>query len=125
MNVLVKAISSRSFLLIGVALFLSACSIATSAPTMMPGLAGIEGATIVGTGKTISDHFVSFTTGKNCSTLRRNTGRTYCEEDEVAVPDDVYCYNTLGKVTCYSEPAPHGETQNSMGHIPAGAGPVR
>lgn len=112
-------------LVIGASLLLGACTIATTAPTMMPGLAGLEGVTVIGTGKTLSDHFISVTTGKDCSTLRRNTGRTYCEEDEVAVPDEVYCYNTLGNVTCYSRPAPHGEQQNTVGHIAAGAGPVR
>ena len=125
MKSLLKLIPAKSMAIIGASLLLSACTLVTAGPTMMPGLAGIEGATVVGTGKTITDHVVSMTSGKNCSSLRRNTGRTYCEEDEVSVPDEVYCYNTLGNVTCYSRPAPHGEEQNTVGHIAAGAGPAR
>ncbi len=125
MKSLFNVFSVKSFALIGACLMLGACTVVTAGPSLMPGLAGIQGVTVIGTGKTIVDHVVSMTSGKNCSTLRRDTGRTYCEEDEVAVPDEVYCYNTLGNVTCYSRPAPHGEEQNTLGHIAAGAGPVR
>ena len=86
----------------------------------MPQLVGMEGATVIGTGKTISDHIVSFATGKNCSTVRKNTGGHYCEEDGVAAPDEVFCYNTLGNVSCYASPSPHGETHRSLGQVPEG-----
>ncbi len=125
MKSLATVFSVKSFVLIGAGVALGACTLVTAGPAMMPGLAGIQGATVIGTGKTIVDHVVSMTSGKNCSQLRRDTGRTYCEEDEVAVPDEVYCYNTIGNVTCYSRPSPHGEEQNPVGHIAAGAGPPR
>ena len=67
--------------------------------------------------KTINDHIVSFSTGKNCSTVRKNTGRHYCEEDEVVTPDEVYCYPTLGDISCYARPSPHGEKSPSLGQI--------
>ena len=114
----------RPAILIGV-VGLSACAGTSTGTAMFPNMLGIEGATVVGTGKTISDHIVSFATGKNCSTVRKNTGKHYCEEDEVAVPDEVYCYNTLGEVSCYSEPRPHGEPQVHLGRIPGRMGPVR
>ena len=90
-----------------------------------PKLLGVNGASVIGTGKTITDHLVSFTTGKNCSTVRKNTGHHYCEEDELAVPDNVFCYTTLGDVTCYDRPAPPRERKRIIGKIPAGAGPAR
>ena len=104
---------------------LSACAGTSTGTGMFPQMVGIEGATVVGTGKTISDHIVSFATGKNCSTVRKNTGKHYCEEDEVAVPEEVFCYNTLGEVSCYAEPRPHGEPQSNLGRIPNRMGPVR
>ncbi|MEE2746487.1 MAG: hypothetical protein VX617_06365 [Pseudomonadota bacterium] len=94
---------------------LSCCGGAATTPTQMPQMMIIDGATVVGTGKTISDHIVSFTTGKDCSTLRKNTGRHYCEEDEVMPQKEVFCYNTLGQVSCYTEPAPHGERESHLG----------
>ena len=95
---------------------------AATAPSFFPfpQAMGLEGAAVLSTGKTISDHIVSFSTGKNCSTVRKNIGQHYCEEDEVENPDEVFCYNTLGNVTCYASPAPHGETQRHLGQTPGG-----
>ncbi len=94
---------------------LSGCSGSSAYMANLPKMLGIEGATMVGTGKTISDHIVSFATGKSCSTVRKNTGRHYCEEDEVAVPHPIYCYSTLGDVSCYAEPRPFGQSQIHIG----------
>jgi len=104
---------------------LAGCALVPGAPTAFPPLAGLEGISIIGTDKTITDHIVSYRTGKNCSTVRKNLGQTYCEEDEIGVMDEVYCYNSLGNVNCFAVPKPHGELMPTVGHIPAGAGPVR
>jgi len=121
----IKNFWARPLLLAFLAGGLSACSAAATAPTTFPQFLGLEGATVVGTGKTVADHIVSFTTGKNCSTVRKNTGRHYCEEDEVAPPENVFCYSTLGDVTCYDRPAPHGETKRHVGKVVPGSGPAR
>ena len=113
----------RCVLLIG-ALFLGACSAVEGAQSIAPQAALLEGATIVGTDKTIGDHVVSFATGKNCSTVRKHLGKTYCEEDEVGHVDEVYCYHTLGRPTCYAVPSPNGES-NRIGWTQPGAGPPR
>ena len=113
----------RLVLLLG-ALFLGACSAVDGAESLAPQAALIEGATVVGTGKTIGDHVISFSTGKNCSTVRKQLGKTYCEEDEVGRVDEVYCYATLGRPTCYSVPSPNGET-NRIGWTQPGSGPPR
>ena len=112
-------------LITGAAVAVSSCSAVATAPAGFPQLLGVNGVSVVGTGKTITDHVVSFTTGKNCSTVRKNTGRHYCEEDEVAAPENVFCYTTLGDVSCYDRPAPPRERKRIIGKIPAGAGPVR
>jgi len=95
--------------------FAPACSQVSGGPSSFHQMLGLEGFTLISTGKTIADHIVSFTTGKDCSTVRKNVGQHYCEEDDVAVQDEVFCYKTLGDVSCYPIPAPHGEKQQSLG----------
>jgi len=69
-----------------------------------PTLAVVDGVTIMATDKTLLDHVVSFTSGKNCSTVRKELGMYYCEEDEPVGQRKVYCYRTLGGVSCYEKP---------------------
>ena len=68
---------------------------------------GAEGLSVVTTKKTIADHVISLTSGKNCSHVRQRRGLTYCEEDEKTITPRVYCYKTLARVTCYDRPDPH------------------
>ena len=82
------------------AVVLGACSV-------VPGFAQIEGATVIGAKKTITDHIISLSSGKNCSTIRKERGLTYCEEDEPVIKPNIYCYKTLARVTCYDRPDPH------------------
>ena len=68
---------------------------------------GAEGVSVLATKKTMGDHVISLTSGKNCSHVRLRRGLTYCEEDEPNIQPRVYCYKTLAKVTCYDRPDPH------------------
>lgn len=104
-------------------LALTGCSLASTAPGFVPPLAGLEGASVIATDKTLIDHYVSYATGKNCSIIRREQGRTYCEEDELGESEEVYCYRTLGNVNCYAEPVPG--KQQWIGHRVPGTGPPR
>ena len=54
---------------------LGACSSA------FPPYAMISGAFLMATDKTMEDYVISAASGKNCSTVRAGTGRSYCEED--------------------------------------------
>lgn len=112
------------FLVAAGLLALAGCSAVNTAESLAPQALFIEGATIIGTDKTIGDHIVSFATDKNCSTVRKHLGKTYCEEDEIGRVDEVYCYRTLAKVTCYAEPSPHGELER-VDHISPGSPPPR
>ncbi|MCW9036036.1 MAG: hypothetical protein OQJ97_17575 [Rhodospirillales bacterium] len=82
----------------------------TAAETAMFGggqvapLAALEGASAIVTDKTLTDHIVSIASGKNCSTVRSERGLHYCEEDEPKGEAAVYCYKTIGAVTCYDRP---------------------
>lgn len=91
----------RVFAVLTFLIVLSGCS------SYVPGYAQVEGAIVIGTEKTLSDHIVSFTSGKNCSTVRKEKGMTYCEEDELQVRQNIYCYKTLATVTCYDRPDPN------------------
>ncbi len=65
-------------------------------------LAILDVGVIMATGKTLSDQVVSYQTGKDCSTVRVEQGRTYCREDEPnPVMSTKNCQRTLGDVTCY------------------------
>ncbi len=99
-------------------LLLSACGLAVGGGSLsaIPGVAQVEGATIVGTGKTLEDHVISIASGKNCSTVRSQRGLTYCEEDEVHYKSAVYCYRNLGEVTCYDKPDPKRDGKREVGN---------
>ena len=113
----------RVVILLTTLLALAGCSLVAAAPSLVPPLAGLEGVSIMGTKKSLADHYVSLTTGKHCSILRRDEGRTYCEEDEKATPEEVYCYRTLGNVTCYDKP--QKDNPDRVGHIAPGSPPPR
>jgi hypothetical protein len=82
--------------------FLGGCS-------AVPGLAQVQGAVVIGSDKTIEDHIVSLSSGKNCSIIRKDKDLTYCEEDEPVIKQNIFCYRTLASVTCYDRPDPnHG-----------------
>ena len=70
----------------------------------VPGLSQLQGAVVIGTDKTIEDHIMSMSSGKNCSIVRKEKGLTYCEEDEPEINHNLFCYKTLGSVTCYDRP---------------------
>ena len=55
--------------------FIAGCS-------AVPGFAQVQGVSVIGTDKTLEDHVISLASGKNCSTVRREKGLTYCVEDE-------------------------------------------
>ena len=82
----------------------------------VPLLGQADALTVVGTDKTIVDHFVSISSGKNCSTVRREQGLHYCEEDELEAKPRIFCYNTLGRVTCYDRPDPHANGAQRVGN---------
>ena len=75
------------------------------------GVAGVEGVSVMATEKTVVDHVISISSGKNSSTIRKDLGLTYCEEDEITPQMNVYCYRTLGEITCYDKPAFEGQQE--------------
>ena len=115
----------RVGLVILFSIIVGGCSAVTSAPNMMPEMMGIDGVTVVTTGKTISDHVVSYMSGKNCSTVRRKTGQNFCEEDDLSTPEEIYCYNSLGNVNCFASPQPYGQGSSTIDHAAGKKGLIR
>ncbi|NQV47813.1 MAG: hypothetical protein HQ504_08530 [Rhodospirillaceae bacterium] len=99
----------RFISIIVVLLTVGACS-------LFPPVTVLEGASAVSTGKPFSDHIVSYASGKDCSTSREASGQTYCKEDEINVAPKIWCYRTLGSVTCYDRPDPLEGNQRKMGN---------
>lgn len=76
---------------------------------------GINAGSLMLTGGTVPDVVVSLVTGKTCSVVRLEQGRTYCREDEPNPKPNVYCYATLATPDCYSEPLPVEARRQELG----------
>ncbi|NIZ03327.1 hypothetical protein [Thalassospira lucentensis] len=61
---------------------------------------------IINSDKTLVDHAVSLSTGRDCSTIRKIDGKSYCKKDPVPEPP-LYCYRSLAAVSCYRTPDPY------------------
>jgi len=109
-----RAFFARPYGLAAAAVFLlSGCG--PVALSGIPLVGQAEAISVVGSDKTIVDHVVSMSSGKNCSSVRREQGLHYCEEDEPTVNPEVYCYRTLARVTCYDRPNPYENRQAKVG----------
>ena len=68
-------------------------------------------ASFIHTDKTVVDHAVSYSTDRDCSVLYMANDENYCKPPEPIEPGQVaymssvlYCYRTLGGVSCYDRP---------------------
>ena len=77
----------------------------------------VSTALVMGTDKTLSDHVASLSLGKNCSTVRVEQGRTYCQEDEPNPIPNVQCYRTLADVMCYDAPPKSSQPGDRIGNL--------
>ena len=100
----------RTVAVLALGLFLSGCEFYSLVPRPIIKSVGnvsiVNAATVIATDKTIADHVVSYRSGKDCSSVRSEQGRSYCREDEPNPIADVTCYQTLGDVMCYAAPDP-------------------
>lgn len=75
------------------------------APGPWGAVAGIELASVTVFGRGIVDMGVSAVTGRDCSVVRLDRGKTYCGPPDVP-PPEVFCTRTLAVVDCWAVPAP-------------------
>jgi len=79
-------------------------------------MVGASVASFATTDKFLPDHAVSYVTGEDCSALQMEQTGEYCrtpaeiaeaeaaeEARRSAAAPDMYCYRTLGDITCYQE----------------------
>lgn len=92
-----------------IALFLvvSGCTPVTTLPLM-----GANLVSLIHTDKTLTDHAISFAMKEDCSVLHTSNNEPYCQDEEIpdvraqiaAQGTRLYCYQTLGEVSCYDRP---------------------
>lgn len=70
-------------------------------------LAALSVVSIINTDKTLTDHVVSAISGEDCSTVRYLSGDYYCDRPEPPQPP-LYCYRSLGEITCFERSDPYG-----------------
>ena len=103
--------------IIFISMLIASCSSISPVPVNTSEILMIDGMSVLSTGKTISDHVISYSLGKNCSTLRRKTGQNFCEEDDISPPEELYCYDSLGNVNCFKTPEPYGQKKTAVGQV--------
>lgn len=72
-------------------------------------ISGASVVTAVDSGKTVTDHAMSFATGENCSFLHSFKGKAWCvpERGKEHAPPDQVCYSSIARITCYPAENPH------------------
>lgn len=83
-------------------------------------LANLEVMSVINTKKTLGDHLATWVTGKDCSTLRAQREGAWCVDWPAppAPPQQVYCYASLARPSCYSQPYNEGNDR-LIGFVPA------
>jgi len=109
----IRSIICHQFAVLSLLVAVAGCGIGAAG---IPGVAEVESVTVIATDKTITDHIISLTSGKNCSSVRKEKGLHYCEEDEPFVEPSVFCYKTLARVTCYDRSDPYKEGYRKIGN---------
>jgi hypothetical protein len=61
-------------------------------------------ASIAVLGRGVGDVVVSGVTGKDCSVVRLEQGKTYCKPQQPPPRPPPYCTRTLGSIECWSNP---------------------
>ncbi len=119
--------SLAGFLLLGGCMYLTPTGIA-DAPKPLPNtytFAHLEAFSLINTHKTAGDHIIGWITGKDCSSPRAERGDAYCMDwpGKPAPPQQVYCYSTLARPSCYAQPYNEGNDR-LIGFVPAST-PIR
>lgn len=83
-------------------------------------LVNLEVLSVINTKKTLSDHIATWVTGKDCSAVRAEREGVWCVDwpDPPAPPQQVYCYATWARPSCYAQPYNQGNDR-LIGFVPA------
>ncbi len=85
----------------------------------------LEALSLINTHKTMGDHIIGWITDKDCSSPRSERGEEYCRDwpGRPTPPPQVYCYASLAKPSCFSQPYNEGN-DHLIGFVPAST-PIR
>ncbi|HSV28036.1 MAG TPA: hypothetical protein VLL76_00715 [Candidatus Omnitrophota bacterium] len=91
-----------------------------SPPNAGVALMNLEVLSVINTKKTIGDHVATWVTGKDCSTIRAQREGVWCVDwpGPPPPPQQVYCYASLAKPSCFSQPYTEGNDR-LIGFVPA------
>ncbi len=96
-------------------IFLSVSACESTVANVALAVLGANTASIMYTDKTLLDHGVGASIGKDCSLLNAEKKEPYCrewaEQDGSLVM--LYCYPTLGQAECYVHPLPDRQGRHS------------
>ena len=78
---------------------------------------GTSAGSVAAFGRTPPDVVISLISGKDCSAVRLEQGKTYCKPTEPKPEPQPFCTRTLGAVNCWKDPAtlPNQPTQVADG----------
>ena len=99
---MLRALASLSLLLL-----LAGCELNTGPAAALPVemVAGVTVGSVAAIGRTPVDAVYSLVTGKDCSLVRLDEGKTYCRPIEPPPEAPPYCTRSLGVVDCWKDPA--------------------
>ncbi|MGE5547760.1 MAG: hypothetical protein ACM33T_12735 [Solirubrobacterales bacterium] len=89
-------------------------------PNAGAALVNLEVVSLVNTRKTLTDHVATWATGRDCSTPRAEREGVWCVDWPAPPPPpaQVYCYSSLGRPSCYTQPYNEGNDR-LIGFVPA------
>jgi hypothetical protein len=110
-------------LVLALALLVAACHRISTTPAQVSDtvvMSGIEIASVMATKKTLFDHVATWVTGQDCSSVRAEGNGDYCVDwpKTPMPPQQVYCYSTIARPTCYAQPYTQGN-DHLIGFVPA------
>jgi hypothetical protein len=84
-------------------LLLAGCE--ATAPQVAAGLTAVTVGSVTTIQRTPLDAVYSAATGKDCSVVRLDQGKSYCRPTEPPPDSPPYCTRSLGVVDCWADPA--------------------
>lgn len=81
-------------------------------------LAGAELVSVTVFGRGIADIGISAISGRDCSIVRLDAGKTYCAARDPADRPQPFCTRTIGTVTCWEDPALLASPQREVADTP-------
>ena len=75
--------------------------------------------------RTPADALYSIVSGRDCSLVRMDQGKSYCKPIEPPPEQQSYCTRSLGVVDCWQDPARLPDHPPQVGDVPHGLTPAQ